>query len=98
MKESIVDKYLCTEGFLPPRNDEEMIAFEKLFSRMLVDTEFHVDVNRIVNGGCYVKPTARPANRVMIRSNDIRIAARNFEEIPKEVIEKIKKQHKGKDD
>lgn len=49
MKESIVDKLLCTEGYLPPRNDEEMIAFEKIYSRMSVNREFHVDVDRIVN-------------------------------------------------
>lgn len=98
MKESIVDKLLCTEGYLPPRNDVEMIAFEKIYSRMSVNAEFHVDVDRIVNGGCCVKPTAHHTDRVMTRVNDMRIAARNFEEIPKDVIEKIKKQHKGKDD
>lgn len=98
MKESIVDKLLCTEGYLPPRNDEEMIAFEKVYSRMSVNTEFHVDLDSIVNGRCCVKPTARPAGRMMTRANDMRIAARNFEDIPKDVIEKIKKQHKGKDD
>lgn len=98
MKDSIVDKLLCTEGYLPPRNEEEMIAFEKIYSRMAANTEFHVDVDRIVNGGCCVKPSVRPAGHVMTRTNDMRIAARNFEQIPKDVIEKIKKQHKGKDD
>lgn len=98
MKESIVDKILCTEGYLPPRNDDEMIAFEKIYSRMSVNTEFHVDVDRIVNGGCCVKQTARPNVRLAMTSDDIRVAARNYEEIPKDVIEKIKSQHKGKDD
>jgi hypothetical protein len=28
----------------------------------------------------------------------MRIAARNFEALPQDVVEKIKKQHKGKDD
>lgn len=97
MKESIVDRLLCTEGYLPPRNDEEMIAFEKNYSRMSVNSEFHVDVNRIVDGGCCIKPSTRPTSRVITRAN-VRIAARNFEDIPKDVIEKIKKQHKGKDD
>ena len=98
MKESIVDKLLCIEGYLPPRNEEEMLAFEKIYSQMSVNTEFHVDVNCIVNGGCCVKPNGRYAGRVITRSNDMRIAARNFDEIPKDVIEKIKKQHKTKDD
>lgn len=34
MKESIIDKILSTSGYLPPRNDDEMEAFEKVYSKV----------------------------------------------------------------
>lgn len=98
MKDSIVDKLLCTTGYLPPRNEEEMMAFEKVYSQKAVRKEFHVDVDRIVNGGCRVKPMVRPVGSGAVSSSDMRLAARNFEGLPKEFVNKIKKQHKKEDD
>lgn len=98
MKDSLVDKLLCTTGYLPPRNEEEMMAFEKVFSQKTIRKDFHVDVDRIVNGGCCVRPLAQPLGSGPFSSSDMRMAARNYEALPKDVIEKIKKQHKGEDD
>lgn len=98
MKESIIDKVLCSSGYLPPRNEDEMIAFEKEFTNVKVDEDFHVDVDSIVNGGCRVKSMMRNIGGGTTAASDMRIAARNFESMPEDVVEKIKKQHKGKDD
>ncbi len=98
MKESIIDKILCSTGYLPPRNEDEMNAFEKVYSKVNVKTDFRVDVDQIVNGSCRVKPIVRRFESGYASSSDMRIAARNFEALPQDVVEKIKKQHKGKDD
>lgn len=98
MKESIIDKILCSTGYLPPRNEEEMKAFEKIYSKVTVKTDFCVDVDQIVNGNCRVMPNVRHLECGNVSSSDMRMAARNFEALPKEVIEKIQKQHKGGND
>ena len=51
MKKSIIDKYLSTTGYLPPRNEDEMVAFEKVYSSVTMKKGFPIDVSRIVNGG-----------------------------------------------
>ena len=98
MKESIIDKILCSTGYLPPRNEEEMKAFEKIYSKVTVKKDFHVDVDQIVNGNCRVMPNIRHLGSGNTFSSDMRMAARNFEALPREVIDKIKKQHKRGND
>lgn len=98
MKDSIIDKILCSTGYLPPRNEDEMTAFEKVFSMVAVKTDFRVDVDQIVNGVCEVKPIVHRFESGYASSSDMLIAARNFETLPKDVVVKIKNQHKGKDD
>lgn len=48
-KENIIDKVLHTTGYLPPRNEDEMKEFEKIYSKVNVNKKFKVDVNKIVN-------------------------------------------------
>ena len=92
MKESIIDKILSSSGYLPPRNEEEMTAFEKIYSKIDVDKDFHVDVDNIVNGGCQYEPKVMPlASSGEFSQDDLRMAARNFGKLPAEVIEIIKK-------
>ena len=97
MKDSIIDKILCSTGYLPPRNEEEMTAFEKIYSKVTVKSDFRVDVDQIVNGGCRVKPIVRHFESGNASLVNVHLAARNLEALPKDVVEKIKKQHKGKD-
>ena len=93
MKESIIDKILSSSGYLPPRNEEEMTAFEKIYSKIEVDKDFHVDVDNIVNGSCQYEPKVIPlASSGDFSQDDLSMAARNFGKLPSEVIEKIKKQ------
>ena len=74
-----------------------MNAFEEVYSEVNVKTDFRVDVDQIVNGSCRVKPKVHRFESGYASSSDMRIAARNFEALPRDVVEKIKKQHKGKD-
>ena len=98
MKESIIDIILSSTGYLPPRNEKEMEVFETIYSNVKIDKTFHVDVDSIMNGGCRVKPVFHTMGRSSTGASDIRMAARNYEAMPKELIEKIKSQHKSKDD
>ena len=99
MKESIIDKILSSSGYLPPRNEEEMTAFEKIYSKIEVDKYYHVDVDSIVNGGCRYEPKViQTTNTGSVSQDDLRMAARNFGKLPREVIEKLKKQHKNDGD
>lgn len=99
MKESIIDKILSSTGYLPPRNEEEMTAFEKIYSKVEIDENFHVDVDNIVNGGCQNEPKVIHMTCTgKFAQEDIRMAARNFGKLPEDVIEKLKKQHKGNGD
>lgn len=99
MKESIIDKILSSTGYLPPRNEEEMNAFEKIYSKVEIDEDFHVDVDSIVNGGCRYEPKViKMTNTGSVSQDDLRMAARNFGKLPEEVIEKMKKQHKDDGD
>ena len=99
MKESIIDKMLSSTGYLPPRNEEEMNAFERIYSNVEVDESFHVDVDRIVNEGCHNKTRVVPMTSTgKLLQNDLHMAARNFGNLPEDVIEKLKKQHKDDGD
>ena len=98
MKDSIVNKILCTTGYLPPRNEEEVMAFEKLYSQKAVKKDFHVDVDRIENGVCRVRSLVGSMGSGTFSSSDMLMAARNYENLPKDVMDKIKKQHKKEDD
>ena len=99
MKECIIDKLLSSTGYLPPRNEEEMTAFEKIYSNVEIDENFQVDVDSIVNGGCHYKPkVVSMTSSGRLAQNDLRLAARNFDNLPADVIEKLKEQHKNDGD
>lgn len=96
MKEDIVDKILHSTGYLPPRNEEEMIAFEKIYSQVEVYENFHVDVDSIINGSCHrVSMPKHGSSDGNITAEDLRMAARNFSRMPQDVVDKIKKQHQN---
>lgn len=99
MNESIIDKILSSTGYLPPRNEEEMNAFGKIYSKVEIDERFHVDVDSIVSGGCRYEPKVLPmTNTGCVPQDDLRMAARNFGKLPEDVIDKLKKQHKDDGD
>lgn len=100
MKESIMDMIFSTSGYLPPRNEEEMMAFEHVYSKVKIDKDFHVDVDSIVNGRCHYKPINHPSigNSRSFQYNYRSAAARNFEGMSNDIIEKLREQHKDDND
>lgn len=88
---------LCSDGYLPPRNEEELLETEK----RMVDFTFKnerksVNAQSIINGAsCEIVSMKRFDDGVVAQPYGM--AARNFENLPKSVIDKIKSQHK-KDD
>lgn len=43
-----VDYLLHTTGYLPPRNEKEMAAFEKYCSKVEIPDGSHININEIV--------------------------------------------------
>lgn len=96
-----ITEWLSSTGFLLPRNEVELERFEKLYG----DVDFgltgkEIDPSKIING------TFREAKVQQVLSNinqeefnSYRIAARNGNNLPKNIMDKIKKnQTKSKDD
>lgn len=98
---------LCSTGYLPPLNEDELMFFEQMYENYnskLKDK--HVDVESIVNGVCRV---VSHYNFDMDNNNKTfsmvaeepdspySMAARNFDKLPKDILEKMKKQHKPKE-
>lgn len=103
------DVLLCSTGYLPPRNEEELDFFNEMYddykSRIV---NRHVDVDMILRGACHVVTDYRYVESCHILgraqvAEDIKheysMAARNFDKLPKDVLDKMKRQHnKGKKD
>ena len=95
---------LCSTGFLPPRNEDEHLFFEEMHESYNVHTKIrHVDIDAIINGNCIL---SNPEDQIIesapyvsasgIDVSGFSMAARNFDKLPQEIINKIRKQHKGK--
>lgn len=88
---------LCSDGFLPPRDEKELLETEK----RMADYQFkndkkHVNTQAIINGtSCEVVSMKRFDEGKMAES--LGMAARNFENLPQSVIVKIVSQHKKND-
>lgn len=88
---------LCSCGFLPPRNEEELLETEKRMAEFqFKNTDRHVDTQAIINGmSCEVVGIKMFDEGIADRP--IGMAARNFERLPKGIIDKIRSKH-NKDD
>ena len=102
-----MDVMLCSTGYLPPRNEDELMFFEQMYenynSRL---KDRHVDVESIVNGVCRVVSRYNfdmdNKNKMFSMVADetdcsYSMAARNLDNLPKDILEKMKKQHKPKE-
>ena len=102
-----MDVMLCSTGYLPPRNEDELMFFEQMYenynSRL---KDRHVDVESIVNGVCRVvsrnnfdMDNKNKMFSMVAEKTDCSysMAARNFDKLPKDILEKMKKQHKPKE-
>lgn len=96
---------LGATGHLPPRNEEEHLFFEQMYEDYVPKTkDKYVDIEAIVCGRCEMRKPADEGEIRFVAEDSSKIypesrysmAARNFSNLPKSVIEKIKSQHKHK--
>lgn len=94
---------LCSTGYLPPRNEAELIFFNQMYDGHKSRLENrHVDVDSIINGSCrivsfhsYLEEIETSSSMVAEDFDDrYSMAARNFGKLPKEVLDKMRSQHK----
>lgn len=92
-------------GYLPSRNEEEHLFFEQMHEGYVPKTkDRHVDIEAIVSGRCEMRILKDESEMHFVAEelppiyadSMYSMAARNFSNLPKSVIEKIKKQHKRK--
>lgn len=98
---------MCSTGYLPPRNEDELMFFNQMYEDYKSHLENrHVDVKSIINGTCRIESDLShdigysDATNVMVAEDDSHysMAARNYSKLPKDILDKMKKQHKRKDD
>lgn len=96
-----ITEWLCSTGFLFPRNKVELERFEKLYSEEDFGlTGEEIDPDKIINGTFKeTKIVKMPTDIKQEEISPYRMAARNGNNLPKHIIDKIKKnQSKPKDD
>lgn len=99
---------LCSTGYLPPRNEDELSFFFQMYEgRQSCLENRHVDIDAILFGRCRVESDlASPVTPFMnqcemvaeSKNYEYSMAARNYENLPKEILEKMRKQHIQQDD
>ena len=102
-----MEKMMCSTGYLPPRNEDELLFFNEMYADYKSRIEDrHIDINSILNGTCRVtsgcdydlESSDHSSSMVADVDNKYSMAARNYDKLPKEVLERMKKQHKPKGD
>lgn len=85
---------MCCSGFLPPRNEDELLETEKRMDGFqFKNTDRHVNTQAIIDGiSCEVVGIKKFNEGFAV--DPFGMAARNFETLPKSIIEKIKSKHK----
>lgn len=96
-----ITEWLSSTGFLFPRNEVELERFEKLYG----DIDFgltgkEIDPDNIISGNIKEKKVLKmPDNINQEEISPYRMAARKGNNLPKNIMDKIKKnQSKSKDD
>lgn len=106
MKDLSVEEFevlLCSTGYLPPRNEDELSFFSEMYcdynSRL---EDRHVDIEAILNGACKMEGKDSYGeerctdNHSAFSENASKfysMAARNYSKLPAGVLDKMKKQH-----
>lgn len=103
-----LDIMLCSTGCLPPRTEDELLFFTQMYedySSRLANK--HVDIDAIINGTCRVMSShtyeLEPEDNIYSMVADdaditYSMAARNYDKLPKEILDKMRKQHRTKND
>jgi len=87
--------FLCSNGYLPPRNEEELLEQERKNAERIFKTAgMHIDSRSIAKGNCCrVKSYTFFDDESDIAAEPLGVAARNFDKMPQNVINKIISQH-----
>lgn len=89
-----IEALLSSSGYLPPRNEEELCQFDELYKDYQpVNAGRHIDIPSIIKGTCQCRSIKVPGEEDNTSEEDIDVAARNYDSLPKSVIDKIRKQH-----
>ena len=96
-----IDEWLASTGFIFPRNELELSRFEKLYSESLEGiTGKEIDPDKIIKGNLdstkavEIKPFTSAGE-----FSEYRMAARNGKNIPKHILDKMKRnQDKNRND
>ncbi|MBX2897979.1 MAG: hypothetical protein KF687_05615 [Cyclobacteriaceae bacterium] len=96
-----IDEWLASTGFIFPRNELELARFEKLYEESLEEiTGKEIDPDKIIKGDLdsaktvEIKPTINAGD-----FTEYRMAARNGNDIPKHILDKMKRnQNKKRND
>ena len=107
MKDLTIDELeimLEATAYLPPSNEDELAFFDQMYEDYQPPTaDRHVDVEAIVNGMCrmvsdsfHVGNNTNSNNSDMSERADNRysMAARNYSKLPKNILDKMRRQHK----
>lgn len=99
MKDLTIDELeimLEATGYLPPSNEDELAFFDQMYEDYKPRTaDRHVDVEAIVNGRCRIVSDSSSNSDISERvDNRYSMAARNYSKLPKNVLDKMRRQHK----
>lgn len=107
MKDLTIDELeimLEATGYLPPSNEDELAFFDQMYVDYKPRTaDRHVDVEAIVNGMCrMVSDSIHVGNNTNSNNSDMSeradnrysMAARNYSKLPKNILDKMRRQHK----
>lgn len=93
-------EWLCSTGHLLPKNERELARFEQLFPNGSIKVnEKAIDPFGIISG--LSNDDQLSVNKVSSRlgeSNELRLAARKYDGLPPEILEKIKRNQRNMDD
>ena len=112
MKEPTIKEFetmLCATGYIPPRVEDELVFFQQMYQDYKCHiADRHVDVDSIINGLCPIVESSKNSNAQVCRmdyntpkptgNNRYSMAARNYEKLPRDIIEKMKGQHETSKD
>lgn len=94
-----ITEWLCSTGFLFPRNELELSRFEKLYGEVNeIISGNEVDPDRIINGITDAIVINISKTEAEPNLSEFKMVARNGNGVPKHILEKMKKnQNRAKD-